>query len=175
MLGCAAARLPRSNGVTSISRSVRSVSNARNGKGISPHQKRPTAIRPLAVRLAAVLRAPAFAKSAGLVPDGRRTVHTEDRCGVVRRASRAAKVQPEGVHLLRHTFCSHLAMRGAPARAISGTRWPPGSWHDAAIHALESRGARRGNSSAGSDRNVRQFWRHCGDGESGLKEVQRNQ
>jgi site-specific recombinase XerD len=22
------------------------------------------------------------------------------------------------VHLLRHTFCSHLAMRGAPARAI---------------------------------------------------------
>jgi site-specific recombinase XerD len=27
-------------------------------------------------------------------------------------------VQPEGVHVLRHTFCSHLAMRGAPARAI---------------------------------------------------------
>ena len=24
----------------------------------------------------------------------------------------------EGVHILRHTFCSHLAMRGAPARAI---------------------------------------------------------
>ena len=23
-----------------------------------------------------------------------------------------------GVHLLRHTFCSHLAMKGAPARAI---------------------------------------------------------
>ena len=23
-----------------------------------------------------------------------------------------------GVHRLRHTFCSHLAMRGAPARAI---------------------------------------------------------
>jgi len=23
-----------------------------------------------------------------------------------------------GVHVLRHTFCSHLAMRGAPARAI---------------------------------------------------------
>ena len=36
----------------------------------------------------------------------------------VRRASRAAKVHPEGVHVLRHTFCSHLAMRGAPARAI---------------------------------------------------------
>ena len=24
----------------------------------------------------------------------------------------------QGVHILRHTFCSHLAMRGAPARAI---------------------------------------------------------
>lgn len=23
-----------------------------------------------------------------------------------------------GLHVLRHTFCSHLAMRGAPARAI---------------------------------------------------------
>ena len=33
------------------------------------------------------------------------------------RAARAAHVT-EGVHILRHTFCSHLAMRGAPARAI---------------------------------------------------------
>ena len=24
----------------------------------------------------------------------------------------------DGVHILRHTFCSHLAMRGAPAKAI---------------------------------------------------------
>src|SRR5437763_16782110 len=23
-----------------------------------------------------------------------------------------------GIHILRHTFCSHLSMRGAPARAI---------------------------------------------------------
>jgi site-specific recombinase XerD len=35
----------------------------------------------------------------------------------VRRAARQANVKP-GVHILRHTFCSHLAMRGAPARAI---------------------------------------------------------
>ena len=33
------------------------------------------------------------------------------------QAARAASVRP-GVHILRHTFCSHLAMRGAPARAI---------------------------------------------------------
>jgi integrase len=35
----------------------------------------------------------------------------------VARAARTAKVRP-GIHILRHTFCSHLAMRGAPARAI---------------------------------------------------------
>jgi site-specific recombinase XerD len=35
----------------------------------------------------------------------------------VKCAARRAKVK-DGVHILRHTFCSHLAMRGAPARAI---------------------------------------------------------
>ena len=35
----------------------------------------------------------------------------------LRRAARRAQVR-EGVHILRHTFCSHLAMRAAPARAI---------------------------------------------------------
>ena len=38
--------------------------------------------------------------------------------GYVRRAARRAKVVPDGVHVLRHTFCSHLAMRGASTRAI---------------------------------------------------------
>ena len=37
--------------------------------------------------------------------------------GMLRRAARHANVKP-GVHILRHTFCSHLAMRGAPVRAI---------------------------------------------------------
>jgi integrase len=37
--------------------------------------------------------------------------------GLVRKAARRANVKP-GVHILRHTFCSHLAMSGAPARAI---------------------------------------------------------
>ena len=35
----------------------------------------------------------------------------------VRRAARRAGLAHKGVHVLRHTFCSHLAMRGAPARA----------------------------------------------------------
>lgn len=37
--------------------------------------------------------------------------------GMMRRVARRSNVRP-GVHILRHTFCSHLAMRGAPARAI---------------------------------------------------------
>lgn len=36
----------------------------------------------------------------------------------VERAARVAGIAAVGVHRLRHTFCSHLAMRGAPARAI---------------------------------------------------------
>ena len=36
---------------------------------------------------------------------------------LVRRTARRASVKP-GIHILRHSFCSHLAMRGAPARAI---------------------------------------------------------
>jgi integrase len=35
----------------------------------------------------------------------------------VKLAARQADV-PDGVHVLRHTFCSHLAMQGAPLRAI---------------------------------------------------------
>jgi len=40
----------------------------------------------------------------------------------VRRAARRAKVKDESAHVLRHTCCSHLAMRGAPAKAIR--HWP---------------------------------------------------
>jgi integrase len=36
---------------------------------------------------------------------------------LVRRTARRANVKP-GIHILRHSFCSHLAMSGAPARAI---------------------------------------------------------
>jgi integrase len=38
--------------------------------------------------------------------------------GYVRRSARRAQLANSGVHRLRHTFCSHLSMRGAPARAI---------------------------------------------------------
>lgn len=43
---------------------------------------------------------------------------TRDRViKAVRGAQRLAGIE-QGVHILRHTFCSHLAMKGAPARAI---------------------------------------------------------
>ena len=35
-----------------------------------------------------------------------------------RAQARAGLPLTSGVHILRHTFCSHLAMRGAPVRAI---------------------------------------------------------
>ena len=34
------------------------------------------------------------------------------------RAARIANLRNNGPHILRHTFCSHLAMRGAATRAI---------------------------------------------------------
>jgi len=40
-----------------------------------------------------------------LVPDG---------------SSSKRNVGDKGLHILRHTFCSHLAMRGAPDKAIQG-------------------------------------------------------
>jgi len=38
--------------------------------------------------------------------------------GLVAKVAEAAKLKHKGIHVLRHTFCSHLAMKGAPARAI---------------------------------------------------------
>ena len=44
---------------------------------------------------------------------------TRDRViKAIRGAQRVAGLSEAGVRALRHTFCSHLAMKGAPARAI---------------------------------------------------------
>ena len=51
------------------------------------------------------------------LPDG--TPVSRDRViKAIRGAQRVAGLPQAGVHVLRHTFCSHLAMKGAPARAI---------------------------------------------------------
>jgi site-specific recombinase XerD len=80
----------------------------------------------------------------------------------VDHAARAAKLEARGVHVLRHTFCSHLAMRGAPVTTIqqlaghqdlSTTQrymhLSPFALNEG-IHLLESPGVlpRRGNSLA---------------------------
>ena len=51
------------------------------------------------------------------LPDG--APITRDRViKAIRGSQRMAGLPQAGVHVLRHTFCSHLAMKGAPARAI---------------------------------------------------------
>jgi integrase len=49
--------------------------------------------------------------------DGRRWTFVTMRAGMKRQEKRAG-LRLTGWHVLRHTFCSHLAMKGAPARAI---------------------------------------------------------
>jgi site-specific recombinase XerD len=51
------------------------------------------------------------------LPDG--TPITRDRViQAIRGSQRVAGLPQAGVHVLRHSFCPHLAMKGAPARAI---------------------------------------------------------
>ena len=73
---------------------------------------------PLTVRLAAALRAHRHLRGPRVLcsPEGQSLTQREVQ-GLVRRAARRAGIR-EGVHRLRHSFCSHLAMRGAPATAI---------------------------------------------------------
>ena len=74
---------------------------------------------PLTQRLTAALKAARQLQSERVLrlPDG--SPITRDRViKAVRSAQRVAGLSEQGVHILRHTFCSHLAMRGAPARAI---------------------------------------------------------
>jgi integrase len=49
--------------------------------------------------------------------DGRPLTENDVRALVDRAAGRG-QLRQKGPHMLRHTFCSHLAMRGVPVRAI---------------------------------------------------------
>ena len=74
---------------------------------------------PLTVRLASALREHRHLRSPLVLCDEQgRPVLRRTLQNWVRRAARRGQVQNSGVHVLRHTFCSHLAMRGAPTRAI---------------------------------------------------------
>ena len=73
---------------------------------------------PLTKRLTEALRQTRHLRGPRVLCDGTGKPLTQKVIQVLmRRAARRANVKP-GVHILRHTFCSHLAMRGAPARAI---------------------------------------------------------
>jgi integrase len=77
---------------------------------------------PLTRRLADALREHRHLRSPGVVSqdDGSPLTWNIAR-DYIQRALRRAQVigvGTSGIHRLRHTFCSHLAMRGAPARAI---------------------------------------------------------
>ena len=74
---------------------------------------------PLTVRLTAALREHRHLRSERVLsqPDGS-PMSADIVKHHVERAARRAQIAQSGVHRLRHTFCSHLAMRGAPARAI---------------------------------------------------------
>ena len=74
---------------------------------------------PLTVRLANALRGHSHLRGRLILckQDGG-ALQRSAVLSLVRRVTRRAQVQNSGVHLLRYTFCSHLAMRGAPARTI---------------------------------------------------------
>jgi len=74
---------------------------------------------PLTLRLAAAFRDHRHLRSPNVLcqEDGQPLTRQMVQYRVL-RVSRRAKLSQDGVHILRHTFCSHLAMRGAPPRAI---------------------------------------------------------
>ena len=74
---------------------------------------------PLTIRLAAAFRDHPHLRSPNVLcqDDGQPLTRQMVQYRVL-RASRRAKLSQDGVHILRHTFCSHLPMRGAPPRAI---------------------------------------------------------
>ena len=124
---------------------------------------------PMTTRLASALKEHRHLKSQRVLCQSDGAPLKVDMVGDhVRRAARKAGVSVSGAHRLRHTFCSHLAMRGAPARAIQElaghqdltttqryTHLSPAAI-EGAIRLLEQR-------SAGEP------WRHCGDDQAATR------
>jgi integrase len=79
---------------------------------------------PLTKRLTEALRQARHLRRTRVLSHARGQALTQKVIQVtMRRAARGANVKT-GVHILRHTSCSHLAMRGAPARAIQAAAGP---------------------------------------------------
>jgi len=78
---------------------------------------------PMTQRLTEALKSARHLRSPRVLCLSDGTPYTRDRViKGIRWAQRLAGLPQAGVHILRHTFCSHLAMKGAPARAYR--TWP---------------------------------------------------
>ncbi|HLK39441.1 MAG TPA: site-specific integrase [Polyangiaceae bacterium] len=90
------------------------------GETIAPKSNKPRKV-PLTQALHDALKAHRHLKGERVLygddgqPPGVKTI--QSWMASAQRRAALAKTSA-GVHLLRHTYCSHLAMRGAPARAI---------------------------------------------------------
>lgn len=89
-----------------------------NGHVTSPKSGKPRWI-PLTTRLAEALKRHRHLRSSRVLarPDGSAWTRQLVQYRVT-RAARRAGLPKLGVHALRHTFCSHLSMRGAPVNSI---------------------------------------------------------
>src|SRR5690242_21474370 len=138
---------------------------------------------PMTARLAAALQGHRHLKSKRVLclEDG--SPLTQDVVGeYVRKAGRKANLPASGAHRLRHTFCSHLAMRGAPARAIQEIaghqdlmttqrymHLSPSAVENA-IRLLEQPGPQPGPAKAGHYTGENQSaWRNVGDESAAIK------
>jgi hypothetical protein len=99
---------------------------------------------PLTRRLTETLRAARHLRGQRVLCDSEGKPLTQKVMQVmVRRVARRANVRP-GLHILRHTFCSPGDAWGA-SKSHPGTGRTPGPGDDAALHAPEPSGARRGD------------------------------
>jgi len=74
---------------------------------------------PLTQRLSAALQGARHLRAQWVFCDRAGQPLTEKDIGDhVDHAARRAGLKHRGIHILRHSFCSHLAMKGAPARSI---------------------------------------------------------
>jgi hypothetical protein len=96
----------------------------------------------------------AFHAGSGTAPGGSGAASTWKHDFLEAAQKRAGLRSTGGLPILRHTFCSHLAMRGAPAKAI----------HELAGHAeLTTTASCRAPGDAQHARTGRFFWRDVGD------------